>query len=78
MALIDDLRAMPIYGNAFSDRDLFALAHQIAADESLPIADRYAALLVMDRAMGETPPVVTDEQAMLLEVVHYIAETYGS
>lgn len=78
MTLLDELQTMPIYGNAFHDRDLFDLAHRIAADESLPIQDRYAALQMMDKAMGETPPVATTETAMLLEITQYLSDTYGS
>ena len=70
--MIQQLFAMPIVGNAHADSELFRLAHEIMADETQPMADRLAALGVVDRAVGPTGDPI-DEAAL----AEYLAETEG-
>jgi|HubBroStandDraft_2_1064218.scaffolds.fasta_scaffold361242_2 hypothetical protein len=61
---IQQLEAMPIYGNAFHDQPLFTLAHAIAIDVLEPMENRIRALRKIDEAMGEedasTPAAVQE------------------
>lgn len=47
-----EIQAMPIYGNAMSDRSLFMAIDEFVKDESNSHEERYQALLKMDEAMG--------------------------
>jgi hypothetical protein len=57
MSKLASLEAMVIVGNAFDDRPLLALAHEIMVDEDQPMRDRIRALAKMDRAIGLTGPL---------------------
>lgn len=74
MSKIEQLRAMPIIGNAYHDHDLFQLAHEILVDETLPVLTRYEALRRIDDAMGENPPMQVTDEGMMEEVREYVDE----
>jgi len=56
------LIAMPVVGNAHSDRPVWDAAHEVVADESAPMADRVAAMAKMNELTGEDDPC--DESAI--------------
>lgn len=67
MTRIERLEAAEVIGNAYDDRDLLNLAHEIAADCSEPFEVRCRALLRLDRVMGETAPAGESELQEYLE-----------
>lgn len=70
MSKIRQLLDMPIVGNAYSDRKLFSLAHEIIMSEDTSMSMKKVAIRKIDEAMGADPLEMGEvEQA----VVEYIA-----
>lgn len=70
MTPLDKLKAMPIYGDAHSDRPRFDAANEIIHDTTATLEDRLAALNEIDRTMGIEGQDPINEQAL----ADYIAE----
>jgi len=51
---LQELRAKPIYGNAYMDGPALLMANHIIRDQSLALADRLEALTILDRIVGNS------------------------
>ena len=56
MNRIERLQAMPIIGNAYSDREIFQLADEVLHDSTEPMQNKLAALRKIDETMGAGCP----------------------
>lgn len=66
MRKIEQLKAVPVIGNARDDSGRFKLAHEILTSPDESKEDKYEALREIDRTTGEfTPEPVDDEDVDL-------------
>jgi hypothetical protein len=54
--LLEHMRSTPVMGNAFSDRELWKICHEVAIDTSMPMKHRLEALAKMNELTGESEP----------------------
>lgn len=73
---LEQLKAMPIIGNAYHDSARFALCNEIIFDTTLSVEDRHEALVEIERTMGlEELTPTTSLEKKLEEVEQYILDT---
>lgn len=65
---IEQLKAMPIHGNAYHDMPIFNLAHRIIMDPCEPMETKIEAIKKIDEAQGTTG----EEEVTELAVQEYI------
>ncbi len=69
MATLEEIKATPSMGNAYSDRGLLDMIHNYILDPSNSIEDRALALREIDRVMGSD---YIDERPHIDQVNDYI------
>ena len=63
MKTLAQILAMPIIGNAYSDRPLFDAVHEFLMSDANSMEDKIKVLAKSDKAMGSKSPAA-DEQAV--------------
>lgn len=72
MKKIEQLKAMPVIGNAADDFDRFKLAHEILTSPDETKEDKYEALREIDRTTGEPTVEPVDDEDIELYIKYAV------